>query len=103
MCGVHREPRVSQQPRGFRIGKRTPGYSIPRPIETLGWPLGSASLAANRWCFWVFHLEPLVRTASAVRRAKPLAHNALATEGAGMLINHRAVADIGRVDGDAGI
>ena len=52
MCGVHREDceygeaRVSHQPRGFRIGKRTPGYSIPRPKR-------NARMAVR---FRVFHL-----------------------------------------------
>ena len=30
------------------------------------------ALASEGGCFWVFHLEPLIRAASAVRRAKPL-------------------------------
>ena len=58
------------------------------------------TLAADGWCVRVFHLEPLVRAASAVRRAKPLADDALTAERASMLVDQRAVAVIGRVERD---
>jgi hypothetical protein len=59
------------------------------------------ALASDGGCFWVFHLEPLIRAASTVRRAKPLGHDAFAPECAGVLVDHRAVAVIGRVERDA--
>ena len=58
------------------------------------------TLAADGWCVRVFHLEPLVRAASAVQRAKPLADDALTAERASMLVDQRAVAVIGRVERD---
>jgi hypothetical protein len=42
-----------------------------------------------------FHLEPLIRAASTVRRAKPLGHDAFAPECTGVLVDHRAVAVTG--------
>ena len=58
------------------------------------------ALASEGGCFWVFHLEPLIRAASTVRRAKPVGHDAFAPECAGVLVDHRAVAVIGRIEPD---
>ena len=58
------------------------------------------ALASEGGCFWAFHLEPLIRAASTVRRAKPLGHDAFAPERAVVLVDHRAVAVIGRIEPD---
>jgi hypothetical protein len=63
-----------------------------RPIDV--------ALATDGRCLRVFHLEPLVGAASTISRAKALRHDALAAEGAGVLVDHLAVAVIGRVDRD---
>jgi hypothetical protein len=52
-------------------------------------------VARDGWRCRVFHLEPLVRAASTVRRAKPLADDALAAERASVLVDQRAVAVVG--------
>jgi hypothetical protein len=56
--------------------------------------------SAQSRCLGVFHLEPLVGAAGTISRAKALRHDAVAAEGAGVLVDHRAVAVIGRVDRD---
>jgi SPOR domain len=61
-------------------GERSVQWQWPRLIQRPALGNGRLSslrlidlaLASEGGCFWVFHLEPLIRAASAVRRAKPL-------------------------------
>ena len=56
------------------------------------------TLAPDGWCDGVLDLEPLICSAHAVRGAEPLAHNALAAERTGLLVDNCAVAIAGLVE-----
>ena len=71
---------------------RPPG-SAASPLRRIG-----LTLAPDGWCVGVLDLEPLVRPAHAVRGAKPLAHDALAAERTGLLVDNCAVAIAGLVE-----
>ena len=73
-----------------------PSAAPPSPLRPI-----DLTLAPDGWCLRVLDLEPLVRQAHAVRGAKPLAHDTLAAERTGLLVNDRTVAIVGLVERNA--
>src|SRR6516225_7136741 len=71
------------------------GLRIARSVPLL------LSLPRHRWRCRVLDLQPAIGATGSVRRAKPLRHDALASERAGVLVDDRAIAAVMLIEGNA--